>query len=118
MRSKSRKAPGMGAHVNVIMQTCFFAISGVLPREQAIEEIKKAIKKTYGRKGEEVVKKNFNAVDQSVANLHQVNVPDAVTSKKSPSGNGGGRRAGVCPGIHRKDNARRRRRPAGICNAG
>jgi len=76
------KKTGMGAHINVIMQTCFFAISGVLPREQAIAEIKKAIEKTYGRKGEEVVKKNFNAVDQSLANLHQVRVPDEVTSRK------------------------------------
>ena len=79
---KVARETGMGAHINVIMQTCFFAISGVLPRDQAIDEIKKAIKKTYGRKGEEVVKKNFNAVDQSIANLHKVNVPDTVTSTK------------------------------------
>jgi len=76
------KKTKMGVFINVIMQTCFFAISGVLPREQAIEQIKKAIRKTYGRKGEEVVQKNFNAVDQSIANLHKVNVPDQVTSKK------------------------------------
>ena len=72
----------MGAHINVIMQTCFFAISGVLPREQAIEEIKKAIKKTYGRKGEEVVKKNYKAVDETLANLFEVKVPAKVDLRK------------------------------------
>ena len=62
------------------MQTCFFAISGVLPRDEAIEEIKKTIKKTYGKRGEAVVQKNFEAVDQTLANLHEVKVPDKVTS--------------------------------------
>ncbi|MDX9754305.1 MAG: pyruvate:ferredoxin (flavodoxin) oxidoreductase [bacterium] len=71
---------GMGARINTIMQTCFFAISGVLPREEAIEQIKKAIKKTYGAKGEEVVKQNYYAVDQSVGNLFQVDYPKQVTS--------------------------------------
>jgi pyruvate-ferredoxin/flavodoxin oxidoreductase len=77
---KVAKATGMGARVNTIMQTCFFAISGVLPREEAIEAIKRSIKKTYGAKGEEVVKKNFNAVEQTLANLHEVKVPGKVTS--------------------------------------
>jgi len=77
---KVARATGMGAHINVIMQTCFFAISGILPREQAIEEIKKAIKKTYGRKGEEVVKKNYKAVDDTLANLFEVKVPSKVTA--------------------------------------
>jgi pyruvate-ferredoxin/flavodoxin oxidoreductase len=77
---KVAKATGMGARVNTIMQTCFFAISGVLPREEAIESIKQAIKKTYGAKGEEVVRKNFNAVEQTLANLHEVKVPGKVTS--------------------------------------
>ncbi|MHC1782725.1 MAG: pyruvate:ferredoxin (flavodoxin) oxidoreductase [Anaerolineaceae bacterium] len=72
---------GMGGRVNTIMQTCFFAISGVLPREQAIEEIKKSIKKTYGKRGEAVVQQNFDAVDHSLAALHEVKVPDKVTSK-------------------------------------
>lgn len=71
---------GMGVRINTIMQTCFFAISGVLEREEAIAKIKEAIKKTYGKKGEEIVKKNFNAVDQAVANLFQVNYPAQVTS--------------------------------------
>ena len=77
---KVAKETGMGARVNTIMQTCFFAISGVLPREEAIEAIKKAIKKTYGSKGEEVVRKNFNAVEQTLANLFEVKVPGAVSS--------------------------------------
>ena len=71
---------GMGGRINTIMQTCFFAISGVLPREQAIAAIKETIRKTYGRRGEEVVQRNFNAVDQALANLHEVKVPDKVTS--------------------------------------
>jgi pyruvate-ferredoxin/flavodoxin oxidoreductase len=70
---KVAKETGMGARVNTIMQTCFFNISGVLPAEEAIAKIKKTIQKTYERKGPEVVQKNFNAVDQTVANLKQVN---------------------------------------------
>ena len=77
---KVAKDTGMGARTNTIMQTCFFAISGVLPRDQAIAAIKEAIKKTYSGKGEEVVRKNFQAVDQTVANLHEVQVPGRVTS--------------------------------------
>ncbi|MGB5873082.1 MAG: pyruvate:ferredoxin (flavodoxin) oxidoreductase [Bacteroidota bacterium] len=71
---------GMGARINTIMQTCFFAISGVLPRDEAIEKIKSAIKKTYGKKGDQVVQQNFAAVDQTLANLHQVELPAAVSS--------------------------------------
>lgn len=63
---------GMGARINTIMQTCFFAISGVLPREEAIGKIKEAIRKTYGKKGEDVVEKNFAAVDAALAALHEV----------------------------------------------
>ncbi len=70
---------GMGTRINTIMQTCFFAISGVLPREQAIAQIKKAIEKTYGRRGEAVVQQNFEAVDQSLANLYEVSVPASVS---------------------------------------
>ena len=77
---KVAKDAGMGGRVNTIMQTCFFAISGVLPKDEAIASIKKAIKKTYGAKGEEVVRKNFEAVDQTLANLYEVKVPAAVTS--------------------------------------
>jgi pyruvate-ferredoxin/flavodoxin oxidoreductase len=78
---KVAKMTGMGARVNTIMQTCFFAISGVLPREEAIESIKQSIKKTYGSKGEEVVKKNYKAVEQTLANLFEVKVPAESTSK-------------------------------------
>ncbi len=72
---------GMGGRMNTIMQTAFFAISGILPREAAIAEIKHAIEKTYGKRGEAVVKKNFEAVDATVANLHEVKVPAEITSK-------------------------------------
>jgi len=71
---------GMGSRVNTIMQTCFFAISGILPRDEAIGQIKKAIKKTYGKRGEAVVLKNYAAVDQTLVNLHEVKVPGKVTS--------------------------------------
>jgi pyruvate-ferredoxin/flavodoxin oxidoreductase len=71
---------GMGTRINTIMQTCFFAISGVLPRDEAIEQIKKAIKKTYGKRGEAVVAKNFAAVDAALAHLHKVVLPAAVSS--------------------------------------
>ena len=71
---------GMGRRTNTIMQTCFFAISGILPRDEAIEKIKNAIKKTYGVKGDEIVQLNFNAVDGTLANLHEVKVPEKVTA--------------------------------------
>ncbi len=71
---------GMGSRINTIMQTCFFAISGILPKDEAIEQIKKAIKKTYGAKGEEIVKKNFAAVDQTLEHLYKIDVPARVTS--------------------------------------
>jgi pyruvate-ferredoxin/flavodoxin oxidoreductase len=74
------KEAGMGSRINTIMQTCFFAISGVLPREEAIQKIKKAIEKTYGRRGEVVVQKNFAAVDAALDHLHEVAVPAAVSS--------------------------------------
>jgi pyruvate-ferredoxin/flavodoxin oxidoreductase len=71
---KVARDTGMGGRINTIMQTCFFAISGVLPRDRAIELIKQAIEKTYGRKGAEVVKKNYEAVDATLAHLHEVKV--------------------------------------------
>lgn len=74
------KETGMGVRINTIMQTCFFAISGVLPRKEAIAKIKDAIKKTYGKKGEQIVQMNFNAVDQTLANLHEIKVPAKITS--------------------------------------
>jgi pyruvate-ferredoxin/flavodoxin oxidoreductase len=77
---KVAKMTGMGARVNTIMQTCFFAISGVLPRDEAIEAIKHSIKKSYGSKGEEVVKKNYKAVEETLANLFEVKVPAEASS--------------------------------------
>ena len=67
--SKVAREVGLGVRTNTVLQTCFFAISGVLPREAAIEHIKQSIKKTYGRKGEAVVRKNFAAVDGTLARL-------------------------------------------------
>ena len=74
------KDTGMGGRINTIMQTCFFAISGVLPREEAIAAIKYTIRKTYGKRGESVVEKNNAAVDAALDHLHEVKVPGAVTS--------------------------------------
>jgi len=71
---------GMGQRINTIMQTCFFAISKILPRDEAIAAIKHSIEKTYGKRGEAVVNKNFAAVDQAIANMHRVKVPGKVTS--------------------------------------
>lgn len=72
---------GMGGRINVIMQTAFFKISGVLPEAEAVELIKQAIKKTYGKKGEEIVKKNIATIDMALEGVHQVNYPKQVTSK-------------------------------------
>jgi pyruvate-ferredoxin/flavodoxin oxidoreductase len=72
---------GMGVRINSIMQTCFFAISNILPKDKAIESIKKAIKKTYGSKGDKIVQMNFDSVDKTLANLFEVEVPAKVTSK-------------------------------------
>ena len=84
---KVAQAAGMGTRINTVMQACFFAIAGVLPKDEAITKIKEAIHKTYSKKGEEVVKKNYAAVDQSISNLHKVNIPPEVskTAKAFPS---------------------------------
>ncbi len=78
---KVARETGMGGRINTIMQTCFFAVSGVLPRDEAIAQIKKAIKKTYSKKGDEVVRRNFEAVDHTLAHLHEIPVPAAATSR-------------------------------------
>jgi pyruvate-ferredoxin/flavodoxin oxidoreductase len=72
----------MGGRINTVMQTCFFAISGVLPREEAIAKIKEAIEKTYGKRGAEVVARNFKVVDAAVSHLHEVAVPAAATASR------------------------------------
>ena len=74
------KETGMGVRINTIMQTAFFALSGVLPKDEAIAAIKAAIKKTYGKRGEAVVKQNYAAVDMTLANLFRVEVMDEATS--------------------------------------
>jgi len=71
----------LGMRINTIMQTCFFYISGILPADEAVEKIKEAIQKTYGKRGEIVVRRNFAAVDAAVSHLHQVDVPNEVTSE-------------------------------------
>jgi len=77
---KVAREAGMGSRINTIMQTCFFAISGVLPKDEAIEQIKKSIKKTYGKRGEAVVQKNFAAVDHALAHLEKVELPSVASS--------------------------------------
>jgi len=71
---------GMGRRINTIMQTCFFAISGILPKEEAIAQIKQAVKKTYGRKGQRLLDRNYAAIDAALDGLHQVQVPGKVSS--------------------------------------
>ena len=66
---------GMGRRINTVMQTCFFAISGILPKDEAIDKIKVAVEKTYGRKGRRIVERNFRAIDSALANLHEVAIP-------------------------------------------
>ena len=73
---------GMGQRINTIMQACFFAISGVLPGEEAVEKIKQAIRETYGKKGDEVVQQNIKAVDDTLANLHEVKIGAVADSTK------------------------------------
>ncbi len=80
---KVAEKTGMGNRVNTIMQTCFFAISGVLPRDEAIYQIKKSIKKTYGKRGEAVVNMNYAAVDGTLENLHEVKVSGIVTATET-----------------------------------
>jgi len=77
---------GMGGRINTVMQTCFFAISGVLPSDEAISHIKDAIKKTYSKKGDAVVQKNYEAVDASVANLHAVDTAGRKVESKARPG--------------------------------
>ncbi|MCW3090081.1 MAG: pyruvate-ferredoxin/flavodoxin oxidoreductase [Ferruginibacter sp.] len=80
--SKVAKETGMGSRINGILQTCFFAISNVIPKEEAIGQIKKAIRKTYGRKGEAVVEKNFKAVDKTLENLSLIDYSQLTAGYK------------------------------------
>jgi pyruvate-ferredoxin/flavodoxin oxidoreductase len=74
---------GMGRRINTVMQTCFFAISGVLEKNTAIAKIKEAVEKTYGSKGAKIVERNFTAIDSALAHLHQVNIPDSASSRSA-----------------------------------
>ena len=74
------KEIGLGVRINTIMQTCFFALSNVIPKEDAIKSIKKFTEKTYGRKGEKILKMNYEAIDRAIDNLHEVKVPEKATS--------------------------------------
>ncbi|HEX8013079.1 MAG TPA: pyruvate:ferredoxin (flavodoxin) oxidoreductase [Casimicrobiaceae bacterium] len=78
--SKVARDTGLGGRINTVLQTCFFAISGVLPREEAIRRIKQSIEKSYGGKGADVVRKNYAAVDHTLAHLFEVTVPASATS--------------------------------------
>lgn len=80
--SEVAKKTGMAGRINTIMQTCFFELSGVLPPDEAIAQIKKAIEKTYFKKGRAVIEKNFEAVDQTLENLFEVKIPARVTAKE------------------------------------
>ncbi len=73
---------GLAGRTNIVLQTCFFALSGVMPREQAIERIKAAVAKTYGRRGAEVVERNQAAVDRALHGLHRVELPERVTASR------------------------------------
>ena len=84
--NKVAREAGMGGRINTVMQTCFFAIAGVLPPEEAIDAIKDSIRKTYGKKGEEVVERNLRGVEAALAHLYEVDVPEEITPRVS-SGN-------------------------------
>jgi pyruvate-ferredoxin/flavodoxin oxidoreductase len=90
--NKVARDAGMGGRINTVMQTCFFAISGVLPAQQAIDAIKNSIRKTYGKKGAEIVEMNLQAVDHTLAHLHEVRLPDAYVPVPA-NGNGELKRA-------------------------
>ncbi len=79
---KVAREAGMGGRINTVMQTCFFAISGVLEPDEAIAKIKDAIDKTYGKKGKKIVDMNYAAVDSALENMHEVELPGEVTSTK------------------------------------
>jgi pyruvate-ferredoxin/flavodoxin oxidoreductase len=78
--SRVARDTGLGTKINTVLQTCFFAISGVLPRDEAVQRIKHMIEKTYGKKGDSVVAQNFTAVDHTLAHLREVTIPKAATS--------------------------------------
>jgi len=78
---KVAEESGMGRRINTVMQVCFFAISGILPREESIEKIKESIAKTYSKKGDEIVRLNLKAVDNTLSHLKEIKIPDKISSK-------------------------------------
>ncbi len=78
------KESGMGNRINTIMQTCFFAISGILPPEAAIQSIKAAVAKSYGKRGKDIVERNYRAIDRTLANLRRLAVPALATATAEP----------------------------------
>ena len=107
------KAAGMGGRINTVMQTCFFALANVLPREEAIEQIKYAIKKTYGKRGEAIVQKNFAAVDASIAEPARSQGPGQGDQHLQAAAAGLGRRARFRRAGDRHDHRRQGRSVAG-----
>jgi pyruvate-ferredoxin/flavodoxin oxidoreductase len=81
---KVARESGMGGRINTVMQVCFFALSGILPRDEAIAEIKQSIQKTYGKKGDEIVQMNLKAVDQTLEHLFAVEIPDRTHVETRP----------------------------------
>ena len=93
--NKVAQEVGLKNRTNTVLQTCFFALSGVLPRDEAIAQIKKSIRKTYGSKGEEVVQQNFKAVDDTLSRLHEVSGARRGDQPIRASARRAGERAGV-----------------------
>ena len=83
---KVARACGMGGRINTVMQVCFFSVSGVLPHDEAIGAIKDSIRKTYGKKGEEIVQMNLKAVDSTLEHLHEVRVPEGIAQPEAAPG--------------------------------
>ena len=94
--SKVAREAGMGGRINTVMQVCFFALAGVLPRAEAIAQIKASIRKTYGKKGEDIVQMNLKAVDATLDHLHSIPVPEQGTVPVARATLPGARH---CPGL-------------------
>ena len=107
------RAAGMGGRINTVMQTCFFAISGVLPREEAIAAIKHSIEKTYGKRGESVVRKNFAAVDSVARKPARSEGPADDHLEVRDASGGSGQRSRLCAQRRSADDHRRRRPGSG-----
>ncbi len=109
---------GLPGRTNTVLQTCFFAISGVLPADEAVLRVKEAIRKTYSRRGSEVVRRNEAAVDATLAALHEVPVPAGAHLGARDARHRAERRPRVRAHRDRRDDGRPRRRPPGQRDAG